>query len=89
MNDILHIATELETISTLIADAIIKKTAPASDELSEREASKLYGYGWVTRMRDSGMAKVQYTKGKNIYSRHQLNCLKMAETEAQIKIKSL
>ncbi len=72
---------DTEMFSNLIADAIIKKTAPIRDDLSEREAKKAYGARWLMAMKEKGLADVYRVRGKWVYSRHQLDCLRAAERQ--------
>ena len=72
---------ELELCSNLIADAIIRKTAPHEDYISERQAKEAYGDKWLRKMKRLGLARFTKIGGRNIYSRHQLDCLRQAERE--------
>lgn len=71
--------------SELIADAIIKRMSPVSDDLSTNEAERLYGTQWLRQAVESG--KVRGTRlgtGRNskvIYSRHELDCLRYEQRE--------
>ncbi len=85
MESVRDIMTELETCSNLIADAIIRKTAPYEDDISESQARELYGDKWIRRMKKFGLAKYSKIGRRNVYSRHQLDCLRQAERE-QAKI---
>lgn len=75
------LARDYESLSNLIADSILRKTSPVSDEISENEAQKAYGTRWLNRMRDSGLAGYTRVGNRKIYSRHRLDCLKAAERE--------
>lgn len=79
MDTVRDLMERAETLSNLIADAIIKKTSPVKDDLSEREAKAAYGSRWLRQMRTEGLADVCRIGGKVIYSRHQLDCLRAAE----------
>lgn len=81
MNSISVLAKQYAELSELIADAILRRTSPVSDELSESEAKKAYGTRWLNRMRDEGLAQFQRKGNKKIFSRHQLDCLLSAEKE--------
>ncbi len=81
MSSIESLTRSYEELSTLIADAILRRTSPVSDELSENEAQRLYGARWLNRMRDSGLAEFRRSGNKKIYSRHRLDCLKAGEAE--------
>lgn len=72
---------QMETFSNLVADAIIKKTSPVKDDLSERQAAKAYGTRWLRAMKEKGLADVHRIGGKWCYSRHQLDCLRAAERQ--------
>lgn len=69
------------SLSDIIADAIIKRTCPVQDDLSERQAETLYGARWLRKMKQAGIAQCNKIGGKNIYSRHQLNSIRVAERE--------
>lgn len=80
---------DLETASKLIADAILKQTSPVKDDISERQAGEAYGWGWLRRMKEAGLADGHRIGGKMVYSRHQLDCLRAAERRhATLLIKS-
>ena len=81
MDTVKNIMQELEQCSNLIADAIIKKTTPCEDDLSENQAKKAYGDRWIRKMRKYGLAKCTRVGGRILYSRHQLDCLREAERE--------
>ncbi len=73
--------TDLERVSNLIADAIIRRTNPCEDDITESAARKLYGDRWLRQMKKCGLAKWSRVGSRNIYSRHQLDCLRDAERE--------
>ena len=81
METVREIMRELEFCSNLIADAIIRRTIPCEDDISENQARKGYGDKWLRRMKREGLAVCHKVGGRNIYSRHQLNCLREAERE--------
>ena len=81
METVKDLMTELEYCSNLIADAIIRKTSPCEDDITERQAKKAYGRDWIERMKKLKLAKYSKIGGRNIYSRHQLNCLRQAERD--------
>ena len=81
MESVRDIMTELETCSNLIADAIIRKTTPVEDDISEHQAKKAYGVRWIVKMRRYGLAEAHRVGGRILYSRHQLNCLREAERQ--------
>ena len=81
MDSVRTIMTELETCSNLIADAIIRKTSPVEDDISEHQAKKAYGVRWIQKMRRYGLAEAHRVGGRILYSRHQLNCLREAERQ--------
>lgn len=80
-NTLLNMTEEMMVMSELIADAIIKRTSPVQDDISERQAETLYGAKWLRRMKQTGLAQYSRIGGRVIYSRHQLNCLRAAERE--------
>lgn len=81
MESIRDIMTQLETCSNLIADAIIRRTIPCDDDISESQARELYGDKWLRRMKRDGLAVYNRIGSRNVYSRHQLDCLRQAERE--------
>ncbi len=81
METVRDLMEQAETFSNLIADAILKKTAPVKDDLSERKAQAAYGAKWLRKMRDAGLADPHRIGGKLVYSRHQLDCLRAAERQ--------
>lgn len=70
-----------ESFSTLVADAIIKRTTPVKDDMSERQARQAYGARWLRKVRESGLADYNRIGGKVVYSRHQLDCIREAERQ--------
>ena len=90
MESVKHIMNELEQCSNLIADAIIRKTSPCEDDISENQARQLYGDKWLRRMKKEGLAVCHKIGGRNLFSRHQLDCLREAEREhAKLVFKSI
>ena len=81
MESVQDIMAQLELCSNLIADAIIRKTLPCEDDISENQAKKAYGDRWIRKMKRYGLAKSNRVGGRILYSRHQLNCLREAERE--------
>ena len=81
MESVRQIMNELEECSNLIADAIILRTIPYEDDISESQARELYGDKWIRKMKRYGMAKYHRIGRRNVYSRHQLDCLRQAERE--------
>jgi len=81
MESVKQIMNELEQCSDLIAEAIIKKTQPYEDDISENQARKAYGAKWLRKMKAEGLAKHARVGSRTIYSRHQLDCLRAAERE--------
>ena len=81
MDTVKDMMLQLERISGLVADAIIRKTRPFEDDISENQAMKEYGERWLRRMKKDGLAKFNRIGNRNVYSRHQLNCLREAERE--------
>ena len=90
MRSVITISEELMSCTDIIAAAIIRQTCPVKDELSERQAQKMFGSRWLMARKDDGSAEFHCSAGKNIYSRHQLVCLKEAErtVTTQLKIKA-
>lgn len=81
MDSLLNITETMMSMSELIADAIIKRTSPVQDDISERQAETTYGTRWLRKMKQEGLAKYSRIGGRVIYSRHQLDCLRAAERE--------
>ena len=81
MESVKQIMNELEQCSDLIAEAIIKKTQPYEDDISENQSRKAYGIKWLRKMKAEGLAKYARVGGRVLYSRHQLDCLRAAERE--------
>ena len=90
MRSVITLSEELMSCTDIIAAAIIRQTCPVKDELSERRAQKMFGSRWLMARKDDGSAEYHCSAGKNIYSRHQLMCLKEAErtVSTQLKIKA-
>ena len=90
MRSVITLSEELMSCTDIIAAAIIRQTCPVKDELSERQAQKMFGSRWLMARKDDGSAEYHCSAGKNIYSRHQLMCLKAAErtVSTQLKIKA-
>ena len=90
MRSVITISEELMSCTDIIAAAIIRQTCPVKDELSERQAQKMFGSRWLMARKGDGSAEYHCSAGKNIYSRHQLMCLKEAErtVKTQLKIKA-
>lgn len=77
-------------MSELIADAIIKRTQPMKDDMSERQAEKAYGTRWLRAMTQRGLAEWHRVGGRKVFSRHQLDCLRQAERRhASLVLKSI
>lgn len=90
MSSIDTIARDYEQVSQLIADAILRRTNPVADEMSEHEARKAYGTRWLNDKLDRGLVEFVRRGNKKIYSRHRLDCLKAAEKEnAGLILKSI
>lgn len=70
---------ELMEMSGLVADAIIRKMHPVKDDISENQALKEYGEKWLKKMKQDGLAEFHRIGNRNIFSRHQLDCLREAE----------
>ena len=56
MESVKTMMKELEQCSNLIADAIIRRTVPREDDISENQARQLYGDKWLRRMKKEGLA---------------------------------
>ena len=51
---------QAETFSNLVADAILKRTSPVRDDLSEREAKQAYGTRWLLAMKEKAYGYSDY-----------------------------
>ena len=56
MPDVITISEELMSCTDIIAAAIIRQTCPVKDELSERQAQKMFGSRWLMARKDDGSA---------------------------------
>lgn len=72
-------AEDAQQMSELIADAILKRTQPVTDDLSENEARTAYGRRWLDDKVKRGLAEYSRIGNKKVFSRHQLDCLRFAE----------
>lgn len=81
METIRELVEQAEMFSNLVADAILRRTAPVHDDLSEREAKAAYGTRWLSKAKAAGLAQSHRIGGKIIYSRHQLDCIRAAERQ--------
>jgi len=81
MKTVRDLMEQAEFFSDLVADAILKKTAPVRDDLSQREAEAAYGTRWLRKMRQEGLATWRLVGRRVVYSRHQLDCLRAAERQ--------
>lgn len=81
METVRSLMEQAEAFSNLVADAIIKRTSPVKDDLSERQAQAAYGSKWLRKVKESGLAEYHRIGGKVIYSRHQLDCIREAERQ--------
>lgn len=62
----------VESFTTLVAEAIIKKTNPQEDFISTTQAEKFYGKSFINRAKASGILPVKHGN-KNAFSRHALD----------------
>lgn len=79
---------EIVDMADFVAMAILRRTQPASDEISQREAFRTYGYGWIKLMSDRGLLESK-RKGRArnspiVYSRFQIEALREAERKPAI-----
>lgn len=81
MKDLQWITEDVEQFSDVIAAAIIKRTQPVRDDLSESEARKAYGTRWLAGKVRDGLAHFSRIGNKKVFSRHQLDCLRLAERQ--------
>lgn len=65
----------------LIADAIIKKTCPCQDDISENQAKERYGSRWLKIYKERKSISHSIIGGRIVYSIHELNCLRAAERD--------
>lgn len=66
-------------MSEIIADAVIKRIQPVKDDLTESQARKAFGVRWLNKMVENGNAHYHWIGSRKIFSRHQLDCLRLAE----------
>ena len=76
-----ELMASLETIADLIAGAIVKKVMPVQDDITENQAKKAYGDRWLRKMKRYGLAKSCRVGSRIIYSRSQLDALRIAERD--------
>lgn len=74
-NDVALLVEQAE----LIASAILRKTAPVSDDLTTREAHKAYGRKWVEDAFKKGKVNRYHIGNKTLYSRTELDALRVIE----------
>lgn len=65
--------TDLQTLTTLVAKAIIKETMPVKDRITQREAERRYGKRWMEKAKAAGV-HCNYSGSRVIYSIHELDC---------------
>lgn len=81
MESVRSIMEDVEVFSTLVADAILKRTAPVKDELSTREARAAYGTRWLREVTEAGLVQAYTDGNRKVFSRHQLDCLRAAQRQ--------
>ena len=65
----------------LIADAIVKKTCPVMDDISENQAIERYGSKWIKLYKERKGITPHRIGKRIVFSIHELNCLKVAERD--------
>lgn len=76
----------LELCSDLIADAIVKKTCPRKDGISELEAKRRYGAKWLRENNRRGIIKPFRMGGRIVYSVHELDCAVAAGMDNYLEV---
>ena len=66
----------------LVADAIVKKTCPSMDDISENQAKARYGSKWIRFHKERGNLRHHYRGRRIVYSIHEINCLRAAEKDS-------
>lgn len=82
MNTFNLLVTDIDSLTTAIAAAVVKITTPIKDDISERQARSAYGTRWLNRQIKLGLVKPSYTGNKKVFSRHRLDCIRAAERQA-------
>lgn len=77
-----QILTALVGCIELVADAIVKKTCPYMDEISENQAKARYGSKWIRFHKQRGSIHHHYRGRRIVYSIHEINCLRAAEKDS-------
>lgn len=72
MEDIKNRFTSILEYSEVLAAAILKKMDPLKDEISQSEAYRLFGAGFVKEGRRLFNFTVKHIGNKTVYSRHEL-----------------
>lgn len=75
MEEVFHLVEEAE----LIADAILRRLQPVSDDLSTREAYKAYGRAWVENAVANKQVRRYFVGNRIVYSRTELDALRVLE----------
>lgn len=76
----------IDVCTELVADAIIKRTHPMRDDISEREARKRYGTRWLRIQKQKGILHPAYVGRRVVYSRHELDCAVAAGKENYLEV---
>lgn len=84
--DIRLLCQMMTQMTDAIADAVVKRTTPQQDDISEREAFRQFGRYWVTQMAKADLIHPYRVGGKKIYSRHELDTVRLTQrTYAKLK----
>lgn len=84
-----EILLAMERCSHLIVAAIIKKTRPYEDDITEHQARLRYDRKWLKKMKAWGYIHSHYVGNRIIYSIFEIECAKVAaddHTAAFLKV---
>ncbi len=79
---------ELLRMTSLLADAIIQRMDPVKDELSQREAVRIYGDRFVRRAVSDGCVCPKSVANRKVYSRRELNAYRYASELSRMTVRS-
>ncbi|MCR5352300.1 MAG: hypothetical protein K6E35_07400 [Bacteroidales bacterium] len=63
----------LMSLTTMMADEILRRVFPVKDNISQRTAYKEYGPGIVKQAEESGKLTIRRIGNKKMFSRRELN----------------
>ena len=71
----------LKQCSNLVIAAIIKKTWPSKDDITERQAKERYGTKWIHSRKRSKAIETHRNGRWIVYSIHEIECVLAAEKD--------